>query len=175
MLSYCNRHDRPGQGHGKNQDAVSNQINNIKRRNMKDLKELQEKYRQLGEEIEKLKGMQELIPVPENIKIHVSGGGAIAIVNGTQRLWQSGGTFGVALYTKRNTPNVYLKKVDRSEIKMGDVFYRSDSGTPQFKALFNYAVALEDGAAEYCYWDTKDARVSGYRWKHYYKVVTKEG
>lgn len=64
-----------------------------------------------------------------------------------------------------------LHKINKNEIKKGDVVFRSDIENPDLEKKYKYCICLEDRVEKYCYVsDDEDVRISRITWDNYWIV-----
>ena len=146
---------------------------------MKRTKELQEAYDralkaldELSMIAEKKDNKENIIEVPERIKIYTYLDWEQVIIKWKQALWYD--TDNKIFYV---TDSVWywgrkhkLVKTTKEEIKPWDVIYASDNNLANINILSHYHLALEDWSFQW--WNWKElSNDDGSDWTHYYKVT----
>ena len=128
-----------------------------------------------GEKIEVLSDEPEFVDVPENIKIEKYGTHLELQFGKKQTIYCNPNEdfFRVQERYSECVVDCVLVPYKKSELKNGDIFYRSDYEKPDFSDLYLYSVYLEDKSYAFIEDETDVVKMSDLSCKFLWRVVPK--
>ncbi|MCK5017500.1 MAG: hypothetical protein KAS32_10570 [Candidatus Peribacteraceae bacterium] len=117
----------------------------------------------------KLRACSDKILVPDSIEIHKEGDKRFLGNNYNQILHFFEGNYKVWGVGMRIRIKCELVKCNRSDLKAGDVAFRTCSDKPDFTDVSLYCVILSDD--EDVFWNKENTKKISWDWKYWYKVV----
>ena len=140
--------------------------------NKKELLQKADEVIKKANELKKLANDQDIILVPDEIKIAKSiFWCSMAIINKNHELYYNYHNKSWAVISDYETKNLIKCKLTPckyEDLKPWDLFYFDNDKHSDFKDLLWYAIKLNDWS--YQSWDGKDCRNNNHAWKNYWKV-----